>query len=90
MIGLAIGLILPILFSLVLFKTRYYGDLEFWPFLMGMFKLQSLGKLVSISVLPNLLVFFIAIWKERLLAARGVVMATMVYTLGVVAIWFAG
>ncbi|WP_258176623.1 hypothetical protein [Marinilabilia salmonicolor] len=53
-----------------------------------MFKLQSLGKLVSVSVLPNLLIFFVAIWTERLLAARGIVIATLLYTLATVVLYF--
>lgn len=87
LIGLTIGLLVPVIAVWILFKSRYYGGLDFGEFLWGMFRLQSLGKLVSISVLPNLLVFFIAIWKERLLAARGIVMATMLYTIVVVVIW---
>ncbi len=86
-IGLVIGLTLPLLAGFVLYKSRYYGDLDFWSFLWGMFKIDSLGKLMSISVLPNLLVFFMAIWMERLLAARGIVMATLIYTVGAVVVW---
>jgi hypothetical protein len=88
LIGLVIGLILPVLFRFVLFKGRYHGDLDFGGFLVGLLDLHSLGKLVSISVMPNLLVFFIAIWTERLLAARGIVFATLLYTVGTVILWF--
>jgi hypothetical protein len=78
-IGLIIGLILPVIFGFLLFEGRYDGDQEFIEFLGSLFRLQSLGKLVSISVLPNLLVFFLAIWTERLLAARGIVIATVIW-----------
>lgn len=82
------GLVVPLIFSYFLFQGRYVGDLNFGEFLLTMFKLQSLGKLVSVSVLPNLLIFFLAIWAEKLLAARGIVMATLLYTVVTVILWF--
>ncbi len=87
-VGIVIGLIVPLLFSYLLFQGRYQGDLAFIDFVKAMFQLHSLGKLVSVSVLPNLLVFFVAIWTERLLAARGIVIATLVYTLATVLLYF--
>jgi hypothetical protein len=39
-------------------------------------------------VLPNLIIFFIAINKERLLAARGIVTATLVYAIVVLVFKF--
>ena len=78
-VGLIIGLILPVIFGFLLFEGRYDGDQGFIEFLGSLFRLQSLGKLVSISVLPNLLAFFLAIWTERLLAARGIVIATVIW-----------
>jgi hypothetical protein len=87
-IGFLVGLFVPVVFSLLLFQGRYQGDLNFGEFLKTMFQLQSLGKLVSVSVMPNLLVFFLAIWTERLLAARGIVMATLIYTVVTVVLYF--
>jgi len=78
-IGLITGLLLPIIFGFLLFEGRYDGDLGFGEFLYSLFRLHSLGKLISISVLPNLLVFFLAIRTERLLAARGIVLATVLW-----------
>ena len=86
-IGLIAGLVLPVLFSVLLYLGRYQGDLEFGEFLVAMFRIQGLGKLVSISVLPNLLLFFIAIWTDRLVAARGIVMATLIYAVGTFVLW---
>ncbi len=87
-IGLLIGLVLPIIMSFVLFYFLYKGDLEYWPFVMQMINMGSIGKLLSISVLPNLIVFLIAINKERLLAARGLVTSTILYALVVIAFRF--
>ncbi|MFW5753401.1 MAG: hypothetical protein ACOC1E_04630 [Marinilabiliaceae bacterium] len=87
-IGLLAGLILPVVFSVLLYNGRYQGDMDFGPFLMAMFDIQGLGKLVSVSVLPNLLVFFIAIWTNRLFAARGILFATIIYAVGTFILWF--
>ena len=54
------------------------------PFLNQLINMGSIGKLLSISVLPNLVVFLIAINRERLLAARGIVTATVLYALVVI------
>lgn len=88
LIGLLVGLILPLVFGILLYHGRYQGDLTFSEFLEAMLQLKSLGKLVSVSVLPNLLVFFLAIWSNRLLAARGIVLATLIYTVLTVILWF--
>ena len=85
-IGLLIGVVLPVIMSFVLYYFLYKGSLDYWPFFNEMVKLGSIGKLLSISVLPNLIVFLIAINKERLLAARGIVTATIIYAVVIIAI----
>lgn len=79
-IGIAIGLIVPIIMSVILYYSLYKGELAYLSFLSQLIKMGSIGKLLSISVLPNLILFFIAANRERLLAARGIVTATLVYT----------
>lgn len=78
-IGIILGLLLPVIMSVILYLSLYSGELEFIAFLSRLVKMGSIGKLLSISVLPNLIVFFIAINRERLLAARGIVTSTLVY-----------
>ncbi len=80
-IGLIIGLVLPILMSGILYHFLYYGELDFISFIHQMVVMGSIGKLLAISVLPNLIMFLIAINLERLLAARGIVTATLVYAM---------
>lgn len=84
-IGMLIGVLLPIIMSFALYYFLYRGELEFLPFLHQMVQIGSIGKLLSISVLPNLVVFLIAINKERLLAARGIVTSTIIYAIIVIA-----
>jgi len=87
-IGIIIGLILPMIMSVILYWSVYKGQLEFVTFLDRLIERGSIGKLLSISVLPNLIVFFVAINLERLLAARGIVTATLVYAVVVLVFKF--
>ncbi len=74
-------MIIPVLMSVLLYSSLYEGEKGYWAFLSELVRIGSIGKLLSISVLPNLIVFFIAINKERLLAARGIVTATLIYAI---------
>lgn len=83
-IGILVGLTLPVIMSFILYFALYKGELEYMAFLNQLINMGSIGKLLSISVLPNLVVFFIAINLERLLAARGIVTSTVFYALVVI------
>ncbi|MFC2097597.1 hypothetical protein ACFLSI_04610 [Bacteroidota bacterium] len=73
--GLISGLFLPI-FSLSIFWLVKYSDLKLGEFLNFFFDLKILTHLISLCALPNLLIFFIFMWRNLLLSARGVIMAT--------------
>ncbi len=88
-IGLLIGLILPIITSYAIFYFRFGDTLSFKEFADGLLQLHGFTKLLSLSVIPNLLFFLIAIKLERLLAARGIVTATLLYAIVVVILKFA-
>ncbi len=87
-IGILVGLILPLIMSFILYLSLYRGELEYVAFLSQLINMGSIGKLLSISVLPNLVVFFIAINLERLLAARGIVTSTVLYAVVVLVFKF--
>jgi len=87
-IGLIIGLILPILTSWLIFYFRFGNSLSLNEFVQGLLQAHGFTKLLSLSVLPNLIVFLIAIKLERLLAARGIVTATLVYAIAVIVLRF--
>lgn len=44
------------------------------------------GHFISISVIPNLLIFFIFIWLYKMKAARGVLLSTFIWAFVVLAI----
>jgi len=87
-IGILVGVVIPIVMSFILYYALYEGELAYWSFVEQLVKMGKIGRLLSISVLPNLIVFLIAINKERLLAARGIVTSTILYALVVFAFRF--
>ena len=87
-IGLIIGLLLPLITSYLIFYFRFGDTLSIQEFVEGMIQVQGFTKLLSVSVIPNLLFFLLAIRLERLLAARGIVTATLLYAIVVIVLRF--
>ncbi|HHU57631.1 MAG TPA: hypothetical protein GXZ39_04985 [Bacteroidales bacterium] len=85
--GLAAGLVLPAVFAYLVYWFRFDHSTAFTEVLEALKGVKSLGKLLSLSVMPNLLLFFIGIWSERLLLARGVLTATAVYAVAAVVLF---
>ena len=73
--GLVPGLVLPALTLLVIWIVK--SDLGLREFLKQFQQMGMLAKLVSLSAIPNLLLFFLYIWTNRNFSARGVVFATL-------------
>jgi len=86
-IGLILGIIIPC-FAVLFFWISNLKSLPFSEFFVKLTTMNVLSKLVSLCVLPNLLVFFIFIWKNLLYSARGVLFATLIWTIIVVIIKF--
>lgn len=78
-IGIIAGLLLPLLITILIYNLRYFGGRTYFDFIETLITFHSFGKLLSLSVLPNLLLFFICIWSNWLRMARGVLIATVIY-----------
>jgi hypothetical protein len=78
-IGLVGGLFLPPLCLIIIYLTKAPNSslAEYFDFLITY---KVFTKLISLCAAPNLLLFFIFIWTNRLLSARGVLFATILYT----------
>ncbi len=72
--GLIPGLVLPVLTMLGFWIIK--SDRSFVDFLKYFQEMKMLSKVVSLSAIPNLLLFFVFIWTNRNFAARGVIFAT--------------
>lgn len=77
-LGLIAGLVLPLVSVMVFYLVRH-SDLAPLEFLETLFRLNILTQVISLHVIPNLLLFFIFIWKNYLLSARGVLTATFIF-----------
>ncbi|NBC84401.1 MAG: hypothetical protein GVY19_13625 [Bacteroidetes bacterium] len=78
-LGCVLGLILPAIAGFLVFEIRF-DDYSFRAFI-SMLNVQGvLTQVLSLCVVPNLLAFFLFIWTNRLLSARGVLLATFIAT----------
>ena len=87
-IGLIIGIILPIITSWLIFYFRFGDSFSIHEFISKLVAAHGFTKLLSLSVLPNMIIFMVAIKLERLLAARGIVTATVLYAIAIIALRF--
>ncbi|MFO7668484.1 MAG: hypothetical protein R6W31_02410 [Bacteroidales bacterium] len=87
LLGLIAGLFLPLLTLLIFWIFRYDGGLG--EFLSSFQRIGMLSKIVSLSVIPNLLLFFLFIWTQRTFSARGVIFATLLVAMVMLVLKFA-
>ncbi|MFO7935130.1 MAG: hypothetical protein R6U78_13745 [Bacteroidales bacterium] len=74
--GLIPGLVIPAVTLVIIWLVRHDGGL--FEFLVVFQRMGMLSKLISLSVIPNLLLFFLFVWTNRSFSARGVIFATLV------------
>lgn len=79
LLGLVAGLLAPFITLIVVWLLR--ENVTFGEFLSQMQSIQMLAKLLSLCAIPNLLLFFVFIWLNRLFSSRGVLFATILYGL---------
>jgi hypothetical protein len=75
--GFLPGILLPFIILTFIIAVRK-GDNEFLLYLKTMYEMNVLAKVMSICLIPNLLLFFIFIWSNRLGSARGVLLSMFV------------
>ncbi|MCK4663641.1 MAG: hypothetical protein KAT68_12295 [Bacteroidales bacterium] len=85
--GLIFGFIIPVI-SFFIFYFFKKNNFDFTDFIQHLRNYNILSNLISLCVIPNLIIFFIFIWKNFLYSARGVVMATMIYGIIMIIIKF--
>ncbi len=85
--GVILGMLVPLAGLLVYYFVRK-TDLPFSEFIRVYFNLGMLTHIISLSVLPNLLLFFAFIRSNWLYAARGVLLSTILFAISVAVIRF--
>lgn len=77
-LGTMLGIIAPML-TMLGYYLYNFNHIPVQQFVEHLFKLNIQSKLLSLCVVSNLLVFFIFIWSEKYISARGVLLATFIY-----------
>jgi len=77
------GMVVPLLVLLIFYLISSPGK-AFPEFVEVIVSSRKLSSLISLSVVPDLLVFFIFIWLNYLYSARGVLAAVFLFALIVV------
>jgi len=72
--GLLPALVLPAMALLGFWIVK--SDRGFVDFLVYFQEMKLLSKVVSLTAIPNLLLFFLFIWTKRNFSARGVIFST--------------
>ena len=85
--GLAPGILLPLITFLLVYVI-VYSKMPFGEFLEFVTVMRVLPKILSLCVIPNLAVFYLFLNWEYWYATRGVIAATILFTLAIVAIKF--
>jgi hypothetical protein len=86
-IGLALGVALPLLVFAAIYLVKF-THLSFSEFLSYTNLNRTLPKLLSLCVFLNLLVFYLFLNKEFWKGTRGVIGATLLWTLIILCIKF--
>ncbi len=79
-VGISLGFGLPLAAFIILYFVKY-GHVPFSSFVVNLWEMKLLVKLLSLCGFINLLAFLYFYRKRMDLAARGVVMATFVYAM---------
>ncbi len=77
--GLVPGLLLPLVFMWVYLNRFYPGNLSFFETLKLLYPGVLLGKLLLLSVMPNLVLVFVFYKSDSFKIATGVLLGGMPY-----------
>ncbi|HJV76992.1 MAG TPA: hypothetical protein VJ602_01320 [Paludibacter sp.] len=80
--GLVPGLLLPLAFMWAYLNRFYPGDLSFFETLKLLYPGILLGKLLLLSVMPNLVLVFVFYKSDSFKIAAGMLLGGMPYFIG--------
>ena len=83
--GTLFGIFVPIITFLIVYFIMS-GNQTLNEYLQRLIDRNIQGHFISISVIPNLLIFFIFIWLYKMKAARGVLLSTFLWAFVILAI----
>jgi hypothetical protein len=88
--GFVPALILPAISVFVLFELQkgQMNSMSFEYYITYVFKYKLISKVLSVTLISNLAVFFLFLQTERYRAVRGVLTATVLYCLVILLFMF--
>lgn len=88
-LGLIIGILVPILSILLTYVVRFQAEMSIETFIDSMLVHRIYTKVVALGVyFGNIVFFFLFIKTDLLKAARGVLLATILYSLAIMILRF--
>jgi len=79
-LGLLLGTLIPFIAFLFFFISNKFTT-DFTTYINSVAKMSIMSGVLSLCALPNLLIFFIFIWRNLYYSARGVIFATMIWAI---------
>ena len=76
--GLVIGILVPVLFFMLIYQIKY-GQMDFTTYVKSIWQMKLFLKILSLCVFPNLGFFLMFYRRKYDMAARGVILATIIY-----------
>lgn len=80
-IGLLLGLLIGILGTVVVILIMTKGSQSISEGFQYMRSVGSIGKIITLGAIPNLLLFFFLLKKNKEMMARGIVLALFLLTI---------
>mgnify|MGYP000982335834 CR=1 FL=1 len=77
-IGLSLSFLLNLLVFAIFYWNQWHRFGKFSAYFSFVLENDLLPKILSLSIAPNLGLFFLGIWREMLFFSRGVLMATAI------------
>ena len=79
--GLVLGLIIGLLGTLVVILIMTKGNQSLSNGFQYMRNIGSIGKVITLGAVPNLLLFFYLLKKNKEMMARGIILALFILTI---------
>jgi hypothetical protein len=86
-LGFFLGILIPVISFVIIYLLKS-DQMTFDAYFRFLVDMKTLPKLMSLTVIPNLGVFFLFIYKDHYYGARGVLAATIVLAIAILVIKF--
>ena len=93
-IGFLIAILAPFTTLIIVYNTKtdtktFFEFIDYLKMMDKGYGTNSLLQILSICAIPNLFFFFVFIWRNYLAAARGALIATILYAVFVIILNYA-